>query len=502
VSAARRWIVGLAVAPLVAVMLAVPAGAQTAGSGVAPGPDSVVGFGGAASVAGSVANIPGPVVGIAAAPDGNGYWAVSSAGQVTGEGSATGYGSISGLSLNAPVLGMAATPSGGGYWLAAADGGIFSYGNAAFHGSTGGMRLNQPVVSMAASHDGGGYWLAAADGGIFSFGDAGFFGSTGSIHLNQPIVGMAPTPDGNGYWLVARDGGIFAFGDAGFFGSTGSIHLNQPIVGMAPTPDGNGYWLVARDGGIFSFGDATFLGSGVGSPATAPAVGIAARPGGGYWLAFGSGAPLSTALGQEELLATLGYLPLNWGPAGFTWRWAMPASLTSLWVPGQDNVILQGAIRAFESQVGLPMDGSMTGAEQAALQAAAANPGPAVNPNGYTYVFATQVLPETMTVWHDGVVIQTTPVNTGIPAAPTADGTFPVYSRLASQIMSGINPNGTPYSDPVQWVAYFNGGDAVHYIARSYFGYPQSLGCIETPYNAAAFIWPYLTYGTLVTVAG
>ena len=41
------------------------------------------------------------------------------------------------MRLNQPVVGMAATPDGGGYWLVAADGGIFSYGDAQFFGSTG-----------------------------------------------------------------------------------------------------------------------------------------------------------------------------------------------------------------------------------------------------------------------------------------------------------------------------------------------------------------------------
>jgi hypothetical protein len=45
-------------------------------------------------------------------------------------------------------------------------------------------------------------------------------------------------------------------------------------------------------------------------------------------------------------------------------------------------------------------------------------------------------------------------------------------------------------------IAYFNGGDAVHYIPRA----SQSLGCIELPYAAAGQAWGYLTYGTLVTV--
>ena len=51
-------------------------------------------------------------------------------------GSATSHGNAP-LHLNAPVVGMAATPNGEGYWLVASDGGIFSFGNAGYHGSMG-----------------------------------------------------------------------------------------------------------------------------------------------------------------------------------------------------------------------------------------------------------------------------------------------------------------------------------------------------------------------------
>jgi ribosomal protein L24E len=74
-------------------------------------------------------------------------------------------------------VGMAATPDGRGYWLVASDGGIFAFGDAGFYGSTGAMHLNQPIVGMTATPDGRGYWLVASDGGIFAFGDAAFYGS-------------------------------------------------------------------------------------------------------------------------------------------------------------------------------------------------------------------------------------------------------------------------------------------------------------------------------------
>ena len=69
--------------------------------------------------------------------------------------------------------------------------------------------------------------------------------------------------------------------------------------------------------------------------------------------------------------------------------------------------------------------------------------------------------------------------------------------------MKGTNPDGSKYADPVSWIADFaNGGDAVHGFYRYSYGWYQSLGCVELPPTTAQYIWPYLTYGTLVTVQG
>ena len=229
-----------------------------------------------------------------AADPAGGYWTVSGLGVVTSHGGAPVFGSPaqSGVRLAQPIVGMAATPDGKGYWLVGSDGGIFAFGDARFYGSTGTINLSQPIVTMAATPDGKGYWLVGSDGGIFAFGDARFYGSTGTINLSQPIVTMAATPDGKGYWLVGSDGGIFAFGDARFYGSTGTINLSQPIVTMAATPDGKGYWLVGSDGGIFAFGDARFYGSLGGSHKTV--LGIIVNPmSAGYTLIQSDGSAVS-----------------------------------------------------------------------------------------------------------------------------------------------------------------------------------------------------------------
>jgi cell wall-associated NlpC family hydrolase len=112
------------------------------------------------------------------------------------------------VKLARPIVGMAATPDGGGYWLVASDGGVFSFGDAGFFGSTGDVRLARPIVGLASTPDGEGYWLAGSDGGVFSFGDARFGGSTSGQGLAS-VVSM--TADGAGYDEVLDDGSVWSF---------------------------------------------------------------------------------------------------------------------------------------------------------------------------------------------------------------------------------------------------------------------------------------------------
>jgi len=79
-------------------------------------------------------------------------------------GDAAFYGSMGGRHLDAPIVGMAAAPSGKGYWEVAADGGVFTFGDAAFGGSMGGKPLAAPIVAMAPTDDGGatGRWPPTA----------------------------------------------------------------------------------------------------------------------------------------------------------------------------------------------------------------------------------------------------------------------------------------------------------------------------------------------------
>jgi lipoprotein-anchoring transpeptidase ErfK/SrfK len=223
-----------------------------------------------------------------------------------------------------------------------------------------------------------------------------------------------------------------------------------------------------------------------------------------------------TTLRLQQLLAQLGYLPVSFVPTSqltspqqeadpqqgtFAWRWSgLPASLTSQWTPGTYGVVTKGAVMEFETQHGLTTTGE-AGPEtwSALLQAAIAGQG---DSQPYDYVSVSKTSPETVTVYQNGSVAYTTLANTGVAAAATATGTFPVYEHLQSTTMTGTNPTGSHYVDPnIPWVSYFNGGDALHGYVRASYGFPQSDGCVEMPPSNAAVVWPMTPIGTLVTVA-
>jgi hypothetical protein len=223
----------------------------------------------------------------------------------------------------------------------------------------------------------------------------------------------------------------------------------------------------------------------------------------------------------QQLLSLLRYSPLAWSAKGtaasatdaarqarelffppkgsFSWRQSgWPTQLHSLFHPGAYDTMTRGLVMSFEADHGLSVDGSLSEALWGSLLRVLS--AGELNRGGYNFALCSKSPPETLTIWHDGRVVLRTAANTGIPQSPTPDGLFPVYARYRRQVMKGTNPDGSRYADPVQFVAYFHDGDAVHYLARADYGIPQSLGCIELSLPSAERAWPWLAYGTLVDV--
>jgi len=235
----------------------------------------------------------------------------------------------------------------------------------------------------------------------------------------------------------------------------------------------------------------------------------------GTWLV-----PGGSTLRLQQLLAGLGYLPLSFHYSGrsvahtpeaqeaaavhppqgtFSWRYGnIPDGLKSSWSPGAAGTMTQGALMAFQSDHGLTTDG-VGGATvwRALINAAVAGKHSTF---GYSYV-TVSTGSQSLSLWHNGHIVTSTAVNTGISSRPTATGTYPVYEHIAAGTMSGTNPDGSHYSDPgIKWISYFNGGDALHAFTRAQYGFPQSLGCVEMAEGPAGQVWPFTPIGTLVHV--
>lgn len=236
--------------------------------------------------------------------------------------------------------------------------------------------------------------------------------------------------------------------------------------------------------------------------------------------------PAGSTLRAQQMLAELDYLPFKFSgeevaktpeaqvaaattevPKGhFSDRWKeTPSELKAMWTPGEENVLMEGAVMSFEERKGLEVDGKVGPVVWEELMRAtiAGEKKPTEGAgNGYTWAHVSEAEPETVNIWHNGKFVLTDlSANTGIPGAETQLGTNNVYLRYEETTMSGENPDGSHYSDPgIKWVSYFYGGDALHQFDRASYGSPQSLGCVEMPEEEAEAVWPYTPIGTPVTV--
>jgi hypothetical protein len=230
--------------------------------------------------------------------------------------------------------------------------------------------------------------------------------------------------------------------------------------------------------------------------------------------------PVGSTLRLNQLLSQLGYLPLSWAPkngpvpatalaqkqaalhapAGtFDWRYPdTPKQLQDLFRPNLWTRMTQGAVMAFQADHNLDVDGIPGPATWHTLIKAAIT---GDKRDSYSYVLVHRSVPQTLELWNNGHIVLSGRVNTGVPAAPTPLGSHPVFEHIPVGTMSGVNPDGSRYHDPgIKWISYFNGGEAIHGFNRATYGFPQSVGCVETPIDMAAQIWPYTPIGTLVTI--
>jgi lipoprotein-anchoring transpeptidase ErfK/SrfK len=352
------------------------------------------------------------------------------------------------------------------------------------------------VSGSSPSHSGS----SSAQGG--SGGSAGSSGTSFTLQSATPAAGAQNVPPNTPITLT--------------FSAPVSLQKVAPTL----SPSIAGQWVQAN---------ATTLTYDLDSPLIPYTQEVVTIPGGAHGLMSKDGATLSSShtvafgvaagdtLRLQQLLAQLDYLPVGFAPSGpapmradlavdqpgsFSWRWpGLPTALTSQWTQGTMNEITKAAIEAFETQNSIGVDGEAGPTVWTALLNDVINDKPSATP--YVYVLVNKVVPQTATLWNNGAVQYTVPVNSGAPGADTTDGSYAVFEHVRFSDMKGTNVDGSTYDDPnVPYASYFNGGDALHGFIRSSYGTPQSNGCVEMSYANAALVWPLTPIGTLVTVEG
>ena len=229
-----------------------------------------------------------------------------------------------------------------------------------------------------------------------------------------------------------------------------------------------------------------------------------------------------TILRLHQLLAQVGYLPVDWDgaadpvartpsaqlaavadpPAGhFSWPYphSTPKELRGIWRTFAWNEITRGAVMMFEHDHGLEVDAFVGPKVWHALLSRRARR-EASHRRLQLRLRASQraAAADALARRQDDSHLTG---KHGRPRRADPARDLPGLRAHPDRHDGRHKPGRIHYNDPgIRWISYFNHGEALHAFNRSSFGTPQSLGCVELPLAAAAKVYPYTPIGTLVTV--
>ncbi len=111
---------------------------------------------------------------------------------------------------------------------------------------------------------------------------------------------------------------------------------------------------------------------------------------------------------------------------------------------------------------------------------------------------------QTLTVYDNRRLVFATMVSTGIKPFWTRPGLFPIYQKKALEDMSGsfeADRSDYYYLENVPWTMYFDKARALHGTYwHTYFGYPQSHGCVNLSAGDSHWLFNWAKEGDWVHV--
>jgi len=131
------------------------------------------------------------------------------------------------------------------------------------------------------------------------------------------------------------------------------------------------------------------------------------------------------------------------------------------------------------------------------------NPAPPEGVEGNRWI-EVNLLQQTMTVYEDGRLLFATLIASGVEPFFTQPGLFQIYEKKPLETMQGsfeADRSDFYYLQDVPWTMYFDQARAFHAAYwRTYFGYPQSHGCVNLSPGDANWLFQWAEEGDYVWV--
>jgi hypothetical protein len=111
---------------------------------------------------------------------------------------------------------------------------------------------------------------------------------------------------------------------------------------------------------------------------------------------------------------------------------------------------------------------------------------------------------QTLAVYENQKLLFATMISSGVEPFWTQPGLFPIYEKKETEDMSGgsaSDPSDYYYLEKVPWTMYFDQARAIHGTYwHTYFGYPQSRGCVNLSIGDARWVFDWARQGDWVYV--
>jgi hypothetical protein len=172
-------------------------------------------------------------VGLALDPATGGYWVAYANGAVAGS-NAPVLGSLQNSPHGGGIIAIAQAPDGIGYYLLTSTGAVFGFGHAPTFGAPVALPAGVSATAMTATPDGLGYYVLSSSGAVIPYGDAQVF-PPGRLFAGSPATSIATTTDGLGYWVATSGGTVAPFGDAQTEGPASSPAGVRGVIALNAT---------------------------------------------------------------------------------------------------------------------------------------------------------------------------------------------------------------------------------------------------------------------------